>query len=1215
MSEKEYIVTLNKGVDYDAFNAEMIASTGAGDIPNRTVDVADARPGSLRNTHYALTDAEAAALRNDSRVVDVQIPPQDRDDIEIGFNAYQSGVWTRDTVTQQSNLNWGNLRCTRIEDPWNGNTLTDISDDYKYTLTGRGVDVVIQDSGIQPTHYQFTNDLGLSRVKQIDWYAASGVSGTQSANFYRDYNGHGSHCAGTVAGRTLGWAREADIYAVKVSGLEGSGDSGTGISVSNCFDVITGWHNNKPIDPKTGFKRPTVVNASWGYSGNRTGTLTGGVYNGQSWSTGSGQPWPDTEASHLEYAGIHGKYFSLGTARRINVRVASVDADLQDAIDAGVIFCIAAGNSYYYIDSATGPNWNDTADFGAGQENIFRGSSPYDTEAFMVGNIDNTYYNSKEQKAESSCFGPGVDINAPGTYIMSCASSDKGGACDLTDGTEATISTVNDPGTNNNLDPLMKISGTSMASPQVAGMIACILQANPGMTPAQMKTYIHNNSLQDLLWEDTNHTLVADTFTASTTVANGTSDYTFTAGSDRNGAISGNDPNITIYQGDTIEITNSIGAHPLYIKTVSGVADTNNQVTTPAATGQGATNGTVSWTPALPGRFYYQCSAHANMWGQIEVLPRVDWNNLDNIGDGPNRFLYSGLFATGDNLRVKGPVRWGQEKIVAAPGGGGGSVTAENSIEFNAGKYLSISSGDADGIFGPDGWSVDFWYKKDASTTSGGTGSFQDGIINQHGHFVIFDNTNQGVSTLAIAGSQDNTGSNFWSANTSTVTTTNWNHFHVGYDGTTVRVFVNGTLDNSVVTTSFHGPVTGGTATLNVGARSGGVGSAITEVLAGQLADVHIQTGTGGVQTTNFSIPTSTPSWTNDSVFLLYGSSSGWQNATSTTVTEAGTGNAVTTNTLPYSSGGGSSIAWGGDRAIIWGSNNGNNDGIAIDYFDITTPGNAADFGDVHRQVDGFGPGKYEGSCVSDTTYGVYAGGKSSFNANTTNQIDYITISTLGNSATFGNLTTNTHKRPASASDGTTGYFAGGQDDYNVTYYTGTDTITIATQGNATLSSFVLATGIQYTTGTQDTSRMLISGGYASANTNDDIMQYFTFASAGTAQSFGDLTVGRGQAAATSDNTYALIGGGQDRVGSTALQSTDVVTIQTAANATNFGNLTSAKRNLSAVSNGTYACFCGGWQSLVDIDRFTIATAGNATDFGDLVGGGEAPGACSGSAA
>ena len=157
MSEKEYIVTLNKGVDYDAFNAEMIASTGAGDIPNRTVDVADARPGSLRNTHYALTDEEAIALRADPRVMDVQIPPQDRDDIGIGFNAVQTSTqWTKSTsagLTQD--LNWGLIRCANPTDIFN-ETAT-ITGDFNYTLTGKGVDVVIQDSGLQSDHPEFTN--------------------------------------------------------------------------------------------------------------------------------------------------------------------------------------------------------------------------------------------------------------------------------------------------------------------------------------------------------------------------------------------------------------------------------------------------------------------------------------------------------------------------------------------------------------------------------------------------------------------------------------------------------------------------------------------------------------------------------------------------------------------------------------------------------------------------------------------------------------------------------------------------------------------------------------------------------------------------------------------------------------------------------------------------------------------------------------------------
>ena len=36
MSEVEYVVTLKKGVDYEAFNQEMIEETGAGNKPNRS---------------------------------------------------------------------------------------------------------------------------------------------------------------------------------------------------------------------------------------------------------------------------------------------------------------------------------------------------------------------------------------------------------------------------------------------------------------------------------------------------------------------------------------------------------------------------------------------------------------------------------------------------------------------------------------------------------------------------------------------------------------------------------------------------------------------------------------------------------------------------------------------------------------------------------------------------------------------------------------------------------------------------------------------------------------------------------------------------------------------------------------------------------------------------------------------------------------------------
>ena len=58
MAEKEYIVSLNRGVDAADFAAEMTQSTGSSTIPNRSVDVADSRLGSYRNTHYSLSEEE-----------------------------------------------------------------------------------------------------------------------------------------------------------------------------------------------------------------------------------------------------------------------------------------------------------------------------------------------------------------------------------------------------------------------------------------------------------------------------------------------------------------------------------------------------------------------------------------------------------------------------------------------------------------------------------------------------------------------------------------------------------------------------------------------------------------------------------------------------------------------------------------------------------------------------------------------------------------------------------------------------------------------------------------------------------------------------------------------------------------------------------------------------------------------------------------------------
>ena len=122
MSEREYIVTLNKSVDYAEFNQEMISSTGGGDIPNRTVDVADPRVLSTRNTHYALTDAEAETLRNDNRVTDVQLRPEDRSDIGIGYQATQTANFNKSSSDSGDYRDWGKIRHSFIENKYGTST-------------------------------------------------------------------------------------------------------------------------------------------------------------------------------------------------------------------------------------------------------------------------------------------------------------------------------------------------------------------------------------------------------------------------------------------------------------------------------------------------------------------------------------------------------------------------------------------------------------------------------------------------------------------------------------------------------------------------------------------------------------------------------------------------------------------------------------------------------------------------------------------------------------------------------------------------------------------------------------------------------------------------------------------------------------------------------------------------------------------------------------
>jgi subtilisin family serine protease len=458
---REYIVSLNKGIDYDTFwNQIENESQSDGFVPSRRVEIVNNRDGSLRSCHYSLTEEEALLLQNDPRVYSVEIPPQQRDDIQIGFRTSQTGNFTKTSSSSGNHINWGLIRNSNTTNVYGTGTTTNLT--YDYLADGTGVDVVIQDSGLQINHPEFQDSSGNSRVQQLNWYIASGLSGTQSGSHYQDTDGHGTHVAGIATGKTYGWAKNAKVFSLKVDGLDGG--EGGGISVTDCFDVIKLWHRNKPIDPTIGRKRPTIVNMSWGYSAGY-GNITGGNYRGTSWSGSSA----DTSKGMI-------------SSRNCPVRVGSVDVDLEELIDEGVVVCIAAGNDTHKIDVVGGLDYNNywtSSLYG----NIYyhRGSSPYSTKAVMVGSMDSTPYSaSVDQKSWFSNAGPGVDIFAAGSDIQSCTSNTNvhgGVAYHL----NASYKQLN-------------ISGTSMASPQMAGLGALFLQNNLTATPAQYKNWLKANA-------------------------------------------------------------------------------------------------------------------------------------------------------------------------------------------------------------------------------------------------------------------------------------------------------------------------------------------------------------------------------------------------------------------------------------------------------------------------------------------------------------------------------------------------------------------------------------------------------------------------------------------------------------------------------------------------------------------------------------------------
>ena len=253
-----------------------------------------------------------------------------------------------------------------------------------------------------------------------------------------------------------------------------------------------------------------------------------------------------------------------------------------------------------------------------------------------------------------------------------------------------------------------------------------------------------------------------------------------------------------------------------------------------------------------------------------------------------------------------------------------------------------------------------------------------------------------------------------------------------------------------------------------------------------------------------------------------------------------------------------------------------------VDYWNISSTGNAVDWGDLTRTTSGMS------AVMCDNVRGCCGGTSPS-----TATIDMIIIESTGNASDFGDLSVG-RAAASGLANPVRGVAAGGR--VAPAQKNEIDFITIASAGNAT-DFGDLTTAKRGTHPAASRTRGLF-GGMGDSPNNAQI-DYITIATTGNAADFGDLTVGRGFGPGASSGIRGLFAGGYAGSNKNEI---DFVTIATLGNATDFGDLTAARSSCGGTDNAVRATFSGGSTgSYVNtIDYVTIASTGDAQDFGDL---------------
>ncbi|WP_417898228.1 S8 family serine peptidase [Bacillus haimaensis] len=429
---------------------------------------------------------------------------------------------------------------------------------HKEGFTGEGVKVGVIDTGIDYNHpdlkdaykggYDFVdNDDDPMETTYEDWKAAKGYPETYQGSTY--YTDHGTHVSGTIVGqatndsdyKVTGVAPDAELNVYRVLGPYGSGSNsaiiaGIDRAVADGMDVINlslGAQTNNPLDASSiavdnavlSGVTAVVAAGNSGDSGNSTlGSpgaaalaLTVGASSAPAYVTTydggfsiSGQQlngvlqlmtnkWTD------EFSKLEGKSYEMvdvgegGPAdyngKDVNGKVAFVVRGSYALIEkmeyakqngaVGVVIYNTnpeEGHIPHYLGESNNniPTFSLTNENGLAVKELFEEGSPTVTlgELGMAEISGDTLASFSSKGPSGTLYDIKPEVTAPGVNILSTVPSYIQNKEDTSDYSQA----------------YQRLSGTSMASPQVAGVAALLLESNPDYTPGDIKSLLMNTA-------------------------------------------------------------------------------------------------------------------------------------------------------------------------------------------------------------------------------------------------------------------------------------------------------------------------------------------------------------------------------------------------------------------------------------------------------------------------------------------------------------------------------------------------------------------------------------------------------------------------------------------------------------------------------------------------------------------------------------------------